>query len=235
MLFTLLWDEAGLYFGAQVQDDTVAPSVRAGSALNVTDGVQIGLNPTNRAGESIADAYFFSFVPVSNRENDGAAAWYEHFKYFGAPESAGVQVAGMRNETGYVVEAFIPWAVINSKGENFTPSDGAEIGAGITNMDFGPNGKQISGYKTWLGWSITKYNVMLLCPPDYIIPADMLEAKQSFGNDPKIDKPALEPAAEGEGFTAEDNPAFSLIVFIFAAILFGVVLIAVNKWEETSK
>ncbi len=235
MLFYLLWDKTGLYIGAQVQDDTVAPSVRAGSALNVTDGIQLGLNPTNKAGDLISDAYFFSFVPASNTENDGPAAWYEHFMYMGAPESSGVQAAGERDAAGYTVEAFIPWTAINSKGENFSPLDGTEIGAAFTNMDFSPNKTQLSGYKTWPGWSITEYNTMVLCAADLAIPVEIKEATKPFTSAADIAEPEAEPAAGGTDTSAEENPEFSLIVFIFAFILFGTVLIAVNKWEETSK
>ena len=46
--YCLMWDDKGLYMKASVKDSTIAPSVEAGKALNVTDGMQIGLNPSNK-------------------------------------------------------------------------------------------------------------------------------------------------------------------------------------------
>ena len=58
MKFSLMWDEAGLYMYCTADDDTAAPAISKGSPLNETDAFQIGINPTNKRGDLISDAYF---------------------------------------------------------------------------------------------------------------------------------------------------------------------------------
>ncbi len=243
MKFSLMWDEAGLYMYCTADDDTAAPAISKGSPLNETDAFQIGINPTNKKGDLISDAYFFDFVPKSGE--DYPADWYEHFMYFGAPEGTGIEVAGEREGSTFQVEAFLPWEAIRYKDEDFTVHEGFEMGAAVTYVDFDEMGRQTTIYKTWQGWTINNYNSLVLCPKDWQIPEGYDAAQRSFAKKKKeqitqtedgtVDGPN-DVAASPDGITTEQprEQGISLIVFVFAAILLGVILIVINIWKERS-
>ena len=244
--FYLMWDEAGLYMYCAADDVTAAPPINVGNPLNETDAFQIGINPTNKKGDLISDAYFFDFVPGTGE--DHPAAWYEHFMYAGAPEGTGIEVAGEREGATFQVEAFLPWEAVKYKDEDFTVEEGLKMSAAVTYVDFDEKGKQLTIYKTWPGWTINDYNSLVLCPKDWQVPAEYSAAERSFAEkdadqiiqteDEIVE--AEKGGAADSSYTDEaaagqpQEQGISLIVFLFAAILLGAVLIAVNIWKERS-
>ena len=165
--------------------------------------------------------------------------------YFGAPEGTGIEVAGEREGSTFQVEAFLPWEAIRYKDEDFTVHEGFEMGAAVTYVDFDEMGRQTTIYKTWQGWTINNYNSLVLCPKDWQIPEGYDAAQRSFAEKKKeqitqsedgtVDGPN-DVAASPDGITTEQprEQGISLIVFVFAAILLGVILIVINIWKERS-
>jgi hypothetical protein len=243
MKFSFMWNEEGLYMYCTANDATSAPPIGAGNPLNETDAFQIGINPTNKKGDLISDAYFFDFVPKSGEEYP--AGWYEHFVYFGAPEGTGIEVAGAREGAEFQVEAFLPWEALRYKGEDFTVDEGLKMSAAVTYVDFDEKGKQLTIYKTWKGWTINNYNSLVLCPIDWQVSAEYGVEERSFAEkkseeitktgDGTADTPKDAEAGTDEiSVEQPQEQGISLIVFVFTAILLGVVLIVINIWRERS-
>ena len=216
MAFFLMWNESGLYMYAAVEDMTMAPPVKAGNPLNVTDAVQLGINLTNKKGNEINDAYFFSFATEIG--DGGGAAWYEHFAYGGASETAGIMAAGERKGESYTLEIFLPWEALRHMDEDFTIFEGMKIGAGITLVDYDENVKQICIYKSWTGWQIGGYNSIVLCPPGWEMPSQYSEEERSFAQKKEAEEPqsGMSEVQTVVETAEETEQSISLIVLVFA-------------------
>ena len=107
-----MWDDAGIYFVAEVKDTTpmAAPFAPKGGSYNEKDGVQVCIiaEPTLTASKAKA-LLFYSFAPTSTT---GEALIGEHFVYGTGSKGADVpasdgKVAATYSKTAYVVEGFI--------------------------------------------------------------------------------------------------------------------------------
>jgi hypothetical protein len=116
--FYYMWDDAGLYVFADIQDITTTTPIAAGAgSYNSGDGIQVCIyaDPTNE-GANHGKLYFFSLIPAAD---DGKPYIGEHFVF--GTDSAGAdvptaQIAAVKDGTKYTIEALI-------QKEAFTGSD----------------------------------------------------------------------------------------------------------------
>nr|MBQ4320574.1 hypothetical protein [Clostridia bacterium] len=110
--FQWMWDDAGIYFVAEVKDTTpmATPFAPKAGSYNSKDGVQVCIygSPTGK-GSTVKTLLFYSFAPTSTT---GEALIGEHFCYGTGSKGADVPanegaVAATYSKTGYVVEGFI--------------------------------------------------------------------------------------------------------------------------------
>lgn len=108
--FYWMWDDAGLYFFADVKDTTDPGSVlpQNNGSYNSLDGVQFCIYPdVTASGANVGDLYFWSLVIAEG----GVAEIGEHFVFGTGGAGADVEdavIAGTKNGTAYTVEAFMP-------------------------------------------------------------------------------------------------------------------------------
>jgi hypothetical protein len=132
------WDAAGLYFAVDVTDETHV-QVWSGSGLWQGDYVEVQLDTQLQADYDDPamsdDDYQLGFSPGDFAElPPEAAVWFGP----AAPEHiAAIQQAQAQTDTGYVIEVFLPRALLNGLvlepgarlGLNINPSDTDAVGA----------------------------------------------------------------------------------------------------------
>lgn len=213
-----LWDDNGLYFAADVADDTFAPSLAEGTALNSTDGIQLGFDPAGNASDALSGGYFFSFIPGSNVDAKGPALSYEHFVYGdGAGANVadkGVIVKGVRNINNYILEGFIPWSAINAKDEGFNPVIGKNIPFGICMMDYSAEGKVLSLTKSFIGWGTIGYNALTLASANTSVNNESTSTEVS-----STDTSNTEDSSAGSNPKTSDPLAVNSVLYMAAGLV----------------
>jgi len=121
-----MWDYEGLYFFADVKDNTVSDTVhpRNNGSYNSGDGVQFCIYPdVNGTGNAAGDLYFWSLVVA----DDGNAEIGEHFVFGTTSAGADVEdavVACTKNGASYTIEAFMPAVCWESSNKPITVVEG---------------------------------------------------------------------------------------------------------------
>lgn len=134
--FYMKWSEEGLYFAADITDDSIHIFQPYGAQSNIQDAIQLNFDPANTETQDLNSCYIFDFVSVSDEDHQGPASWYEYFQYAGHDEDAGIEVAGVLTDYGYTIEWFMPWTALQAAGEEFTPEEGYIFGFGLMVVDF---------------------------------------------------------------------------------------------------
>ena len=139
-----MWDDAGLYYLADVTDGSKPASAPAfGGPLNSGDGIQLNVyaSGTSEYLEG-TQTMFFSMHP---KTSNGQADSYEHFTIKGQLEGAQQKATFGSDGTSYVLEGMIPWSVfikakVNGYQGNFNGEAGQSIWMMLVIMDM--NGSQ---------------------------------------------------------------------------------------------
>ena len=127
------WSDEGLYLSAVITDPNRTHFQPYGGQSNIQDAVQFTFDPDfQRGSATLQDVYI---IDLSMSEQ-GETYWYEYFQYGGYDATAGIETAGGPTETGWAIEAFIPWSALRAAGEQFVPASGVEMGFGILMCDF---------------------------------------------------------------------------------------------------
>jgi len=132
----ILWDEDNLYVGARISDGILEFKATQGSPLNGQDTLQVTLDPKMSCKADVSEGFIFDFSVPTSMET-GPALWYEHWQYGDAPASLGLEAACSVDESGWTVEAAIPWSAL--KGW-IKPEVGARLGFGLLLLDFDKTG-----------------------------------------------------------------------------------------------
>ncbi len=127
--FYWMWNYDGLYFFADVKDNTAPDtkhSANAGS-YNSGDGIQFCIYPdVTMSGNAVGDLYFWSLVVTG----EGKAEIGEHFVFGTGGSGADVEdavVACTQNGSSYTIEAFMPCVCWESSNKPITVVDGTEF------------------------------------------------------------------------------------------------------------
>ena len=135
--FYWCWADDGLYILAVVKDATIATTkYAAGAALNVTDGIQLELDPLNTKANGYSKSYIFDFVPQSQA---GGAIWFEHFRWASGTTADILEVAAEMTDDGYVIEVHLKWDALKKLNEDFAVAEGTKMGFGNILMDIDAN------------------------------------------------------------------------------------------------
>lgn len=137
----LKWDDEGLYFMAEMTDDSIYLIQPFGGQGNVQDAIQLCFDPDQLQRQDLTGAYIFDFAPVSEPDHSGPATWYEHFQYTGNDPDANIIIEGSLTDTGYIMEAFMPWDSLRKSGAEFEVQEGLTMGFGIIILDFNDDGQ----------------------------------------------------------------------------------------------
>ncbi len=124
--FYWMWNYDGLYFFADVKDNT-APDTKHpanNGSYNSGDGVQFCIYPdVTASGSNVGDLYFWSLVVT----NEGKAEIGEHF-VFGTGSAGGdvedAVIACTTNGSSYTLEAFMPCVCWESSNKPITVVEG---------------------------------------------------------------------------------------------------------------
>lgn len=124
-----MWADEGIYFAADVKDETpatVSPVGNSGS-YNSGDGVQFNMFPTRETPSENKKIFFFSYHP---KTDDGKAYVGEHFVYGTGDAGANVpeaKIASVVNATNYIVEGLIPAEALKKSETPMTVASGAKL------------------------------------------------------------------------------------------------------------
>jgi hypothetical protein len=141
----LLWDARHLYVAAVVADDELVTQHDGGDIWQ-DDAVELWLDCRHDAVTHTLfqdDEYQLGFSPAG-QERGRAVAWaWRNPK--AEPVTAAMAVASAQTQTGYILEASVPWAVLSG----CQPSVGGMIGFNISVVD--KDADQLWTHITWSG------------------------------------------------------------------------------------
>jgi LPXTG-motif cell wall-anchored protein len=147
--FYWMWNDQGLYFFADVKDDTAPSSTPTSVAtLNSGDGIQFCFYPTATVtGASTGSLFFFS---LNSRGGFGLS---DHFVFSDGTKGAAVtdsNTAVVLDGTNYKMEGFIPATALSKSTPAITVSEGATLR--FTNLVMADNGTVMSIYADCDAW-----------------------------------------------------------------------------------
>ena len=220
--FCFMWDDAALYYIAQVEDNSVPEIVPAyGDALNSGDGIQFGVfGPTGAPGGDGSGHLFFSCHP---KTDNGQPDCFEHFNIAEqiANDKYGAKIAStFQTASAYTVEGSIPWSVFatiyaNGFVDEIKGVEGQVLR--ISNVIMEANGSDQSLAHTcgWFNFDETDYYTLVNTPAGYEPPVETAApeteapAPETEAPAPETEAPAAEPApvAETAAPVAEAAPA----------------------------
>ncbi len=156
--FYLLWDKEALYLYAYVVDKDIYFGRNEGVGLNSQmDGIQLCIEPEGNRATDNSYAYIIDMVP-DTKGNKGPATW-EHWQIKGVAED--IQIAGGRvAKDAYVIEAAIPWSILNNNAQDVEVGTKYPFGMIIMNtspfvnvhtllMDYGDGENVIGNPSAW--------------------------------------------------------------------------------------
>jgi hypothetical protein len=134
-VWQLAWDNANLYIGVRVTDDTHVQT-QTGNQIFRGDSIDIQFD-TNRTGD-FGDGLSPDDFQITFSPGDFATLPPSAFRFQGrengdildAPGGNHVTLAAVKTTTGYTLEAAIPWGDVN-----LTPSEGLVIGISLNASD----------------------------------------------------------------------------------------------------
>ena len=146
--FWLLWDENGLYFAADITDDSHL-NTGVGAGIWNGDGAQVAIDPTAERGGG-NNMYEFNFG--LGGPNSDSPQFSRALKFATGPAAVGVAaddyaIARIEAEKRTVYEVFFPAAAIAPTALEA----GGSIGFGMIVND-GDDEPGQQGQKGWLGW-----------------------------------------------------------------------------------
>lgn len=186
--FYWMWNDAGLYFFADVKDTTdsgIAHPLNAGS-YNSGDGVQFCIYPdVTASGSNVGDLYFWSLVIAEG----GVAEIGEHF-VFGTGAAGGdvedAVIVGTKNGTSYTVEAFMPTVCWGGSNKPLEIAEGTTFAMTNVIMEHDGTTQSLIIDSGWFDANITN---------KYTLSGDVAG---------HVDAPETEAAAVAEDVVAED-------------------------------
>jgi len=133
------WDASNLYVAVSVYDSTPA-FIDSSGWYNDQDCMQIELDLTQTQPAIMNGTSAIYDFTAETFDGIGAtvARHYGGAKSgnFTAPELAAISAASTLVTDGYIIEAALPWSVLDHTGLGYTPSVGDTHGVGILNVDF---------------------------------------------------------------------------------------------------
>ena len=113
----LAWDEKGLLVMVVVHDETITP---AGKGRPATDGDSVEICVSS--GPGFQDVYCLTVIPPTTK----GAAPQTLFRFADEPRSLEAQAACTLTDSGYIIEARLPWSNLD-----ISPEQGRLIGAQV--------------------------------------------------------------------------------------------------------